>query len=49
MCGGFNISSKDSKAAPGQSDICIIPALLPMGYAFELPVSDRIREGLARG
>ncbi|ABD43568.1 TrbL/VirB6 family protein [Anaplasma phagocytophilum] len=46
---GFNISSKDSKAAPGQSDICIIPALLPMGYAFELPVSDRIREGLARG
>ncbi|WP_249548501.1 type IV secretion system protein [Anaplasma phagocytophilum] len=46
---GFNISSKDSKAAPGQSDICIIPALLPMGYAFELPVNDRIREGLARG
>ncbi|QLL66580.1 hypothetical protein O998_01740 [Anaplasma phagocytophilum str. Norway variant1] len=46
---GFNIPSKDSKAGPGQSDICIIPALLPTGFALDLPVSDRIREGLARG
>ncbi|MDB1134993.1 type IV secretion system protein [Candidatus Anaplasma sp. TIGMIC] len=44
---GFDLSSKDPES-PGKKDICIIPALLPIGYSNELSVDDRIREGLAR-
>ena len=44
---GFDISSKDPKS-PGKKDICILPAMLPIGFSSDMSINDRIREEHSR-
>ncbi|MEH0831583.1 TrbL/VirB6 family protein, partial [Anaplasma bovis] len=44
---GIDIPSDDPES-PNRKDICIIPALLPVGFTNELSVEDRMREDAAR-
>ena len=44
---GFDITSSDPKS-PGKKDICVLPAMLPMGFSSDISISDRVREELSR-
>ena len=45
---GFDIVTEENKSIE-KKDICVVPALLPIGFSNDLTIEDRIREDMARG
>ena len=45
---GFDIVAEENKSVE-KKDICVVPALLPIGFSNDQTIDERIREGLARG